>query len=377
MMDLKKYCDNDFINIPKEDWEIILGNVGNDKVKKEALANHLADLAGRYPPPIPEILESEMELDYKRFQGYRCVIYDTESYLRAGPYRNEVSKKTLKFFRWGSIVSDGFMLPTMLKAGHRRYHRNIYQLWESHSGRRTAFNSIINLKKPKVDKKMVLVGFKMRLQIVANYKPVVAREIYNMYGNEGSVLDFCSGYGGRLVGFWGSKCKEYVGIDPNLDLVGPYSKLKNWLNKVDPQDKLVEMHCSAAEDFDYSLYKNRFDLVFTSPPYFNLERYSHDSTQSWVRYKDINTWKEKFLFATIRKIYPCVKPNGYIIINICDSESHPELRICDDMVDLMKNELGMEYIPGLKMLLSNRPGNKIEPGTLKVAEPMWILKKRS
>ena len=96
-----------------------------------------------------------------------------------------------------------------------------------------------------------------------------------------------------------------------------------------------------------------------------------------MRYKDINTWKEKFLFATIRKIYPCVKPNGYIIINICDSESHPELRICDDMVDLMKNELGMEYIPGLKMLLSNRPGNKIEPGTLKVAEPMWILKKRS
>jgi hypothetical protein len=263
----------------------------------------------------------------------------------------------------------------MLKAGHRRYNRNIYQLWESQSGRKTAFNSLINLKKPKVDKKMVLVGFKMRLQIVANYKPVVAREIYNLYGNQGSVLDFCSGYGGRMVGFWGSDCKEYIGLDPNVDLIEPYSKLKTWLNDIDPQDKSINMFCSPAEDFDYTLYKDHFDLVFTSPPYFNLERYSHDSTQSWIRYKEIETWKEKFLFTTIRKIYPCLKKGGYIIINICDSESHPELRICDDMVDLMRFELGMEYLPGLKMLLSNRPGNKVKPGVLKVAEPMWILKK--
>ena len=36
-----------------------------------------------------------------------------------------------------------------------------------------------------------------------------------------------------------------------------------------------------------------FDTVFTSPPYFSVERYSYDDTQSWVRYKDIKDWNER------------------------------------------------------------------------------------
>ena len=43
-----------------------------------------------------------------------------------------------------------------------------------------------------------------------------------------------------------------------------------------------------AEDFNYDDYEDTFDIVFTSPPYFNVERYSYDDTQSWVRYKNID-----------------------------------------------------------------------------------------
>ena len=43
---------------------------------------------------------------------------------------------------------------------------------------------------------------------------------------------------------------------------------------------------SAEEDFEYK--ENMYDTVFTSPPYFSVERYSYDDTQSWVRYKDID-----------------------------------------------------------------------------------------
>lgn len=372
-MDLEKYCGEEFINIPKDDWQNLL-HLADTKEKKDELACELAKLTERYPPPIPKPIESDMKKDYFKFKDYKCEIFETDSYLRAGPYKYEVSKDTLKFFRWGSIVADAFMLPTMLQASHRRYQKNIYELWTTFNGRKTAFNSLINLKKPKVDKKMVLVGFKMRLQIVANYKPVVAREIYNIYGNSGTVLDFCSGYGGRMVGFWGSNCKKYIGIDPNSELVTPYENLKRWLYKIDPQEKIVEMNKSTAEDFNYN---EEVDLIFTSPPYFNLERYSKEETQSWIKYKEIGDWKEKFLFTTLRKASKCLKKGGYIIINICDSESHPELRICDDMMDVLVKELGMKQHSGMKMLLSNRPGNKIKPGTLKVAEPMWIVQKVS
>ena len=35
-------------------------------------------------------------------------------------------------------------------------------------------------------------------------------------------------------------------------------------------------------DLELSIkYENFFDIAFTSPPYFNVERYSYDDTQSW------------------------------------------------------------------------------------------------
>ena len=49
------------------------------------------------------------------------------------------------------------------------------------------------------------------------------------------------------------------------------------------------------EDVDYSKYENHFDTIFTSPPYFNVEKYSDEDTQSYVRYKNIDSWNKNFL----------------------------------------------------------------------------------
>ena len=54
--------------------------------------------------------------------------------------------------------------------------------------------------------------------------------------------------------------------------------------------KAVEYAC---EDADLTLFADSVDLIFTSPPYFNTEKYSEDDTQSWVRYKKIDDWNEK------------------------------------------------------------------------------------
>ena len=61
----------------------------------------------------------------------------------------------------------------------------------------------------------------------------------------------------------------------------------NTLRSLRIQPKLISI-VHSTEDFDYSEYENYFDVVFTSPPYFSVERYSHDDTQSWVRYKNID-----------------------------------------------------------------------------------------
>ena len=84
------------------------------------------------------------------------------------------------------------------------------------------------------------------------------------------------------------------------------------------EQKQVELICSPAEDVDYKKYENHFDTIFTSPPYFDVEKYSDEDTQSYIRYKDIDSWNKNFLHKTIEKIIPTLKKDGILAINIAD-----------------------------------------------------------
>ena len=63
---------------------------------------------------------------------------------------------------------------------------------------------------------------------------------------------------------------------------------------------------------DYSKYKEHFDTIFTSPPYFNVEKYSDEDTQSYIRYKDIDSWNKNFLHKTLGNIIPTLKKDGLL-----------------------------------------------------------------
>ena len=69
------------------------------------------------------------------------------------------------------------------------------------------------------------------------------------------------------------------------------------------------------EDVDYSKYENYFDTIFTSPPYFDVERYSDEDTQSWVRYKNIDSWNKDFLHSTLGKVIFTLKKDGVLYQN--------------------------------------------------------------
>ena len=372
-MDLEKYCDEDFINIPKADWSKILEWIGKDKERKLEITTKLAELAGKYPLPVPEITEEEMHKNYDKFQASEIEKITSDAVVRGEPYKYPISNETWKWKTPGTLVADRFFMKHQLQASHRRY-RSPASAWGDVSGRRTAFNALVALKKPYINKKMVLTGFKLRLHIAGNFRPTVAKEIYDTFGGP-KVLDFSSGYGGRFIGFWGSeKPLHYIGIDPNSMLLESYKELSTWLATNYPKNKTFEFIQGPAEEINYSNLKD-VDLVFTSPPYFDLERYSQEDTQSWKKYKGIELWKKEFLFKALKKIYPTITPGGHLIVNICDSPSHDEIRVCDDMCDFVVNELGMEILPAIKLLLTNRPGNKTKVGAAKISEPIWVFRK--
>ncbi len=121
----------------------------------------------------------------------------------------------------------------------------------------------------------------------------------------------------------------------------------------------------------------RFDFVFTSPPYFDVERYSEEDTQSWQRYSDIESWLGGFLFPSLKKSWGSLEEGGRIAINITDVYDNGNyLPICKPMLSFMEG-LGATYEGLVGYRVKKRPGeNQGSLGTGEIfCEPIFIWSK--
>jgi hypothetical protein len=196
-------------------------------------------------------------------------------------------------------------------------------------------------------------------QSVSNFRPTAAKFIYNKYGNKGVVWDMSSGWGGRLFGFLSSDCKKYIGTEPSKNTFEGLTKLKN-----DFSLKEIEL-LNYGSEF-YIPEPNSLDLCFTSPPYFDTEKYSDDDNQSYLKYPSKDLWLNDFYKRTLQNCYNGLKINSHLIINIANTPKHKwleseTLKICDD--------LGFKYIDTLNLELSSISGNGAK------YEPIFIFQK--
>jgi hypothetical protein len=251
----------------------------------------------------------------------------------------------------------------------------------------TLLGSLFTLEVEKVNRGTLRSCIGLRKYICSQFKPNVAKSIYDMFKAE-NILDFSMGWGDRLAGFYASDYgKHYVGIDPRKENHPIYKEQSEFYEKhlgFFEHERKSEFHCSPAEEFDFSQYEDYFDLVFTSPPYFNVERYSYDDTQSWVRYKSIEDWNTDFLQKTLKNLWSSIKTGGYLLVNISDVNASSKgkktkgwLSICDPMNDFLDTFKDSEYKGCVGYEMAKRP-NSIGAGTAKVTEetnrkPEYIL----
>lgn len=184
-------------------------------------------------------------------------------------------------------------------------------------------------------------------QTVSNFRPTVAKYIYNNYGNKGKVWDMSCGFGGRLLGFLASNCQKYIGTEPSKKT---YKGLNELRNDFDYVNKEVELYKIGSEEF---FVKEDIDLAFTSPPYFDTEKYSNEKTQSYIKYPTKDEWVNGFLKKTIDNVYQSLKVGGYFIINISKE--------FEESVINLSNKFTLE--DRLKLVLSSisGKGKKYEP----------------
>lgn len=133
-----------------------------------------------------------------------------------------------------------------------------------------------------------------------------------------AVLDPCGGWGDRLVAFLTDKEIKKISInDANPNMIEPYEKI---INKYNETKKDVELTCSPFEFYPEAQLiakANSYDLVITSPPYFNKELYQGDQS-SHKLYSDYSVWASSFLAKLIHNAYRMTNSNGYIVLCVAN-----------------------------------------------------------
>lgn len=182
----------------------------------------------------------------------------------------------------------------------------------------------------------------------------------------GSVLDPCAGWGGRHIGFLlAEKPKFYVGCDPSPASRQAFDGISDTLYLYAEEEKKAVFFALPFEDAPVGLIAKRgvqavteFDLAFTSPPYFDIEKYPGKES-SWRRYKTIDAWIKGFYEPLIRKTHSALKPGSMFVLNV-GNHTH---RLADKAVEIA-TAVGFKYEGRRTDVLKKRPPPKAqrEPG---------------
>tara|TARA_R110001606_G_C15394865_1_gene652042 strand:+ start:82 stop:1197 length:1116 start_codon:yes stop_codon:yes gene_type:complete len=368
---MDRFITDGEISISEEDWKELNYEHSKDEIK-EILSDLIDDHSIQMPMrKISNIDAKEdflklIDLDHhKIFEKVEwCTRYDYDEeffFLYEILKCNNVGNKSSDYFqqtnRWNC---DSINSPSP----HRSWYIKRFRL--------TLFNALWSLKVKKVDMATLRTCIALRKYIASQFRPSTAKAIYNRFEAK-NVLDFSSGWGDRLSGFFSSNAESYVGIDPNTPVYETYRKQIHKYSSL--RDKKVEMLNGCAEDMD--LGDRMFDLIFTSPPYFNIEKYSKDDSQSFKKFKKIEDWLEGFLFKAIGNAWKHLEVGGHMLINISDVYSnHTVNNICDPMNHFIKSFDDSEYVGAMGYEMRKRPNSgSLKGKTGKFAEPIWIWRK--
>lgn len=222
----------------------------------------------------------------------------------------------------------------------------------------------------------VMGGLRLVGSAPTNFRPMNAKAVYERFCPAGGVIwDFCSGFGGRLLGaLSSSKNFRYVGTDPNTETMYHLHQLGEYIESVTGREDSYELHCCGAEEFRGK--PNSIDFAFSSPPYFDLEVYSDEETQCYNKYPELEGWLEGFVRQTIKNIGYMLKPGRFYAVNIADFKvgSGGECAYVDEWIRISTEE-GMPLFDTVYLGVTARAGSKEQAAGELKKENILIFKK--
>jgi len=358
--------------INQDTWTKLINSLSQDYII-ECISDTIQDC--QINLPYRKLEYDDMVKDYRALKNL-----DTSKLIIDGAWYNKFEykyhflDKYIGLSNVGNIGSDYFHQIERWKCDATGYP-SPQKTWETERFRLTLLKALFSLKVKEVNPQVFRSIISLRKYIAAQFRPSAAKAIYDYFKAE-TVLDFSMGWGDRILGAHTSDyVNKYVGFDPNHNLLAGYVEQIKEYGKIDkPKKYLIFSH--RAEDSTIEL-QDEFDLIFTSPPYFDKEKYNQSELQSYKMYKEFDSWMQNFLFKTIELRTKNLKSGGYLVINISDIYTRKKLyKICDGMNDYIASTGQFEYVGAIGLRMPKRPMS-ISSDTVGVfAEPIWIHRKK-
>jgi len=168
-------------------------------------------------------------------------------------------------------------------------------------------------------------------------------------------LDISAGWGDRLIGALACDLEYYDAWDPNETLKKGHDEIIQFF----PSKTKAQI---TYEPFEDAVLTKTYDLIFSSPPFFNYEIYDDSPKQSVANYSNFADWLIKFLLVSIRKSWANLEFDKHLVIHISDVRT---ATVCEKMLLLIR-----AYLPDAKYL-----GVMLSMGLAGKPRPMWVFQK--
>ena len=359
---IEKYTDTPFDDNSPTDQDIILDLAATELVNKVRSGEIWFPYHKFYTIKPQDLFENlktfDISIEHDRYKLYSY--YPTFASYLPPQFRGNPTTISAAADRYekADILSDHFIEDVRLKA--KRYDQDLSPL--------ECWHDDISLKnkimKP-VLKSQYITPQSVR-EAVYNYgeattfSPTWAISLLRLVlGNDligKKWLDISAGWGDRLLAAM-SLDMDYIGFDPNTELQPGHCQMISMFGD-NTRHKIIY------EPFEKAIIPpGPYDVVLTSPPYFDLEIYSRNQEgQSTFTFPTYEKWMIWFLFESLRKSWDNLKDNGFLILHLGDARTIRTTEATNIFIENNLSGASWEGVIGIK-------------GRSGFARPVWIWKK--
>lgn len=202
---------------------------------------------------------------------------------------------------------------------------------------------------------------------------VIIQDLFKNSENNLSLLDFSCGFGGRLIGAYASdRVKYYLGIDPLSENIESHKKIYSLIQQhaVLKNKKFdADFICGSVEEVIEGV-SDKFNIVFTSPPYFNKEIYASSKGQCYNLYPKYEDWRDLWLEKILTQSYGLLTNHGAMIIFMGNCGKIDIKKDCMDIMTRISGSVPLIYKFLLPSIEYNRNKN------IKKFEVAFVIRKQ-